>query len=129
MIEISKELLGEVYNFEVKDFVQLGTDDTTYEVRFNGLKNGTNYNIINIYELVHKCKEWVNYYGFFLYPARAFECTFVQYGCAIMKPEYHAGRFVGLFGIDRYDERDYLASTEVEAVIKACEWILKELKK
>lgn len=125
---ISKELLSEVLGFGV--YQSIRKDEYAYnDIKLNIINTELLYDYVNIYELAHKCKEWANYYGFFLYPARAFEYTFVQYGCAIMKPKYNAGSFAGLFGVDRYDERDYLAETEVEAIIKASEWILKEIKK
>lgn len=64
-MKISKELLSKVYNCEIERFIPLGTDDVTYEVRFKGLKNGTRYNIINIYELVYKnIREWALEQGY-----------------------------------------------------------------
>ena len=79
---------------------------------------------INIYELAHKCKEWAEHNGWFLYPCRNFESTFKKFGCSIMKPYYKAGKFSGLFSTDGYDERDYLADTEIQVVCNACQWIL-----
>lgn len=117
MIEISKELLSEVYNFEVKDFVQLGTDDVIYEVRFNGLKNGTNYNIINIYELAHKCKGWAL--------SKDYKLVSLSRECFLYDTQ------------ELYDVSEQLnqwsewfeADSEIEAIIKACEWIIKEISK
>ena len=132
MIEISKELLSEVLDIEVTNIRSTSYPNCLcYETANEEVRKhfSPTLPVINVYELAHKCKEWANYYGFFLYPARAFEYTFVRYGCAIMKPKYNAGSFVGLFGVDKYDERDYLADTEIEAIIKASEWILKEIKK
>lgn len=112
MIEISKELLSEVYSFEVKDFIPLGTDDVTYEVRFNGLKNGTNYNIINIYELAHKCKEWILKQGYRI----IIDCSKdIELGIQILKN-----------GRDIYSNEN---KSEQQAIFKACEWILKEINK
>ena len=117
-MEISKELLSEVYAFEVRDFVKLGTDDVTYEVRFNGLKNGLKYNIINIYELQHLCKEWAFTQGYELRNGRDIDvkeelCYFCEY-----KQERQLD----------YANGDYfLATTEPESVTKACQWILERL--
>ena len=74
--------------------------------------------------LSNKCKEWAEYNGWFLYPCRNFESTFKKFGCSIMKPYYKAGKFSWLLSTDGYDERDYLADTEIQAVFNACQWIL-----
>lgn len=107
---ISKELLSEIYNFDVKEIIELGTDEVTYEVRFNGLKNGLKYNIINIYELAHKCKEWAWLQGFMLSSGFSDSKWFCEY-----------------LQIDNDYINDYfLSDSEPEAIFKACEWILKK---
>jgi len=63
---ISKELLSEVYNFDVKDIRPLGTDDVTYEVRFNGLRKGYKYEIINIHELADKTIDFIEKKGYWI---------------------------------------------------------------
>ena len=111
-MEISKELLSEVYNFDIKDIILLGTDDVTYEVRFNGLKNGLKYNIINIYELAHKCKEW----------ALSKECELLS----CIRDENTS--LCDIYSDVLDCKFTHYANTEPEAIFKACEWILKELK-
>ena len=62
-MEISKELLSEVFDQEVS-FVKYVANNT-YEIHFEKpirLK----YIIINMYELEHKCKEWAFNNGYYL---------------------------------------------------------------
>ena len=111
-MEISKELLSEVYNFDIEDIRLLGTDNVTYEVRFNGLKNGLKYNIVNIYELAHKCKEWAFNNGYYLTIYNDAIDIILQSNCKIIA-NITNDSFI-------YD---------VKLVFKACEYILKEIKK
>ena len=66
------------------------------------------YDEINIYELAHKCKEWAK------------------------KKEYWAisGYDEGYFCMlhDMPDNRFFNASTEIEAIFKACEYIMEQTK-
>ena len=118
-MNISKELLSEV--LELKKIDEIYQEDNL--LYFCESNKG-----INIYELAHKCKEWAEYNGWFLYPCRNFESTLKKFGCSIMKPYYKAGKFSWLLSTDGYDERDYLADTEIQAVFKACQWILDNKK-
>ena len=117
---ISKELLSEV--LEKKAISKIEYDKLRNIVEYQQLERY--WEGINIYELAYKCKEWAEYNGWFLYPCRNFESTYKKFGCSIMKPRYSAGQFSRLLSRDGYDERDYLADTEIEAVFKACQWIL-----
>lgn len=67
---------------------------------------------INIYELAHKCKEWAISKGFITHSVRNLK-------------EY----VVYLSGDFREPSDDFRCNSEPEAIIKACEWILKEIKK
>lgn len=126
-MEISKELLSEVYNFKVKDFVKLGTNETTYEVRFEGLKNGLSYNIINIYELVHKCKEWAWNNGYQIRSSfRSIIMGSTSYGelidCnnPIETDEGNIYEMIASYGVED-DE------SEIEVIIRLSEWVLEKL--
>ena len=110
-MEVSKELLSEVL---------VGLElDYEYPIEFYSNKNAFRYWVmespkyqstseyINIYELAFKLKIW----------AYSNCCELVSYteGCEIFQTQL--------------DEtiKYFYAETEVEAIIKACEWILKEI--
>ena len=116
---ISKELLSEVLNVDVKDIYGLGAScsisasELSYSVHRNG-----DLNIINIHELAHKCKEWA---------------VSVKHGInssvdGFSKDETNG--FSSVYLMDDPDKilQDFYAYTEPEAIFKACEWILKETK-
>lgn len=109
-MEISKELLSEVLpfkNLEGRTW-QYNLTDNNINITYNINKyfEGNTYQI-NIYELAFKLKIW----------AYSNCCELVSYteGCEIFQTQL--------------DEtiKYFYAETEVEAIIKACEWILKEI--
>ena len=107
---ISKELLSEVLKQETR-FIRYVANNT-YEVHFEKpirLK----YIIINIYELAHKCKEWALRKNYIL----ASESNTYGGICNMSISSMDVGVFYNIQSTTR-------ANTEVEAVIKACEWIL-----
>jgi len=117
---ISKELLSEVYNFDVKDFVSLGTDDVTYEVRFDGLRNGYKYNIINIHELAHKCKEWAyRKNDAIIYSA-------ICNGCHSAKLHFRGRSFGSLLS---GEEKEFNYGLEYLSIFKACQWLYERKDK
>jgi len=109
-IEISKELLSEVldasydnttitrvYKPAEENFIAWETDTIT-----------SKYHSINIYELAHKCKEWL------------------KNNVSNANSGFDNGHR-NFCHIENYNIQDiFYADTEVEAIIKACEWILKE---
>ena len=102
----SKELLSEVLSKEVEEERFIDSNSLTYV-------NSGIYEDINIYELVHKCKEW------------AFDKGFV------LKSYKKQGAFSGTYhyAIDINDKIcEWLANTEYEAIFKACEWIMEQTK-
>ena len=102
----SKELLSEVLNDKKillsKNDLLIGDNVLLFDNQCNYLVN------INIYELAHKCKEWAK------------------------KKEYWAisGYDEGYFCMlhDMPDNRFFNASTEIEAIFKACEYIMEQTK-
>ena len=107
---ISKELLSKVLDIDSPDHVEL-TYGSNYE---NNVKQSLllSYNdgsepiTINIYELAHKCKEWLHNIGF------TFKIEFSKKDVSLMfygpiKNPYH------------------VADTELEVVFQACERALK----
>ena len=110
---ISKELLSEVFEQEIR-FIKYVANNT-YEVHFEKpirLK----YIIINIYELAHKCKEWAYENNYYVYSTPSFALE----GVAYIVEDNNIGKRLKTLQL----------GSEVEAVIKACEWILdnKEIK-
>ena len=63
---------------------------------------------VNIYEFAFKCKEWVR----------------DKYGITISSALYK--NYAKSWNIDK--DKSYTAKTEVEVIIEACNWILKDNK-
>lgn len=115
---ISKELLSDIYNFDVKDIISLGVDDVTYEVRFNGLRRGYKYDIINIHELVYKYRRWAYYKGY--------EIIVSYNGQHNNCPNFYYFLLENTWSFPIYTEtiqHEGRAYTEEEAYIKSCQWI------
>ena len=120
---ISKELLSEVFGQEVK-FIRYIANNT-YEVHFEKpirLK----YQIINIYELAHKCKEWALSQGFSLSSSKPIVANdegnqvFNYWWCAYLheiNKESFEGPAMATFN-------NFNSEIEPEAIFKACQWIL-----
>ena len=74
--------------------------------------NYVTHDKINIYELMHMCKEWARDNEFFLRSFYDYEGAF----CYISAPEW----------VDKIDipKTGFCSDTELDAVFKACEWIL-----
>ena len=106
----SKELLSEVLGLKI-NLVEI--DEARNKVFYYCNQFGRITGEINIYELVHKCKEW------------AFDKGFV------LKSYKKQGAFSGTYhyAIDINDKIcEWLANTEYEAIFKACEWIMEQTK-
>ena len=107
---ISKELLSEVLgNYDFND----------YTIINNKLRYHRGHYGINIHELAHKCKEWAFSKGYTLESASIPKGNFTSSYCVIM--ENTASR-------NCYSNFAVHGDTEQEAIFKACEWILKEIK-
>lgn len=106
---ISKELLGEVLKADIKKINNSILDGNLYYYKtFVKCKSK-----INIYELAHKCKEWALRKNYIL----ASESNTYGGICNMSISSMDVDVFYNIQSITR-------ANTEVEAVIKACEWIL-----
>ena len=123
-IIISKELLiavlGSEYNQRLVDWFQIEEDNflrTYYDCgSFDDKGRPTGLGLeINIYEFAHKCKEWVLSKGYSQLSGK--------------DDIYEKGEgFVCSVGSTTLLIKDFYADTELEAILKACEWVL-ELKK
>lgn len=117
-MEISKELLSEVLcdnkiigcaftselGFDAVEYVWIGCraiDDCEEFVDH-----------INIYELVHKCKEWLIQNGYVL-DNETRKLSFVE--TMLLKSNQYTS-----------DYYDMDSKIEIEAIFKACEWILNQ---
>ena len=115
MIEISKELLSEVLDEKISEILPdrkiIGSEKTLEYVAENSFRP---YNYINIYELANKCKEWAENKDYYIVSGTWALQGEKQKACIIGKPK---------------PLENFIANTEVEAIFKACEWILKEINK
>lgn len=129
---ISKELLKEVFpfdnlegrewNYKVMDNILI----ITYNINkyFDG-----NTKQINIYELAHKCKEWAikqsNRENRIIY------VEITQIYTIFYKSRDKVSCCIHYFYEDKKSAagKEFIANTEYESIFKACEWILKEVKK
>ena len=99
---ISKELLSEIISEDIKS-LRIDGNYIDYQCTSEEGHDDT----INIYELAHKCKEWANHH-FTLLSAVSFDRDNKPY-CMV---------------IGDIEEELFEASTEPEAIFKACQWIL-----
>ena len=112
-LKISKELIKAVLEIDIKDVSIIGSTlnytilnhETEEDGELVYIDLGQN---INIYEFSFKCKEWVNKQGYW-----ANSGYDNKYYCMLR---------------DMPDNQWFYADTEVETIVKACEWILKEIK-
>ena len=108
-MEISKELLSEVLGINNISSIIYDIDfpNIIEYSQYATLARGRRSTEINIYELAFKLKIW----------AYSNCCELVSYteGCEIFQTQL--GETIKYF----------YAETEVEAIIKACEWVLKEI--
>ena len=110
-MNISKELLSEVLEVEIIDFEIiwniLNYIIPNYETEEDGdliyIELSQN---INIYEFAFKCKEWALSKGYFIYSTN--ELSFIK-----------------TFSLETIETFSNGKDTEIECILKACEWILE----
>ena len=112
---ISKALLSEVLKETIREVYKIGSNSNFKQntLLFKLYGSGELCHI-NIYELAHKCKEWAKSKGYYLRAAQGINYhDNLQWTC-----------FLNINMDDGAEYIDYWNSTEVEAIIKACQWIL-----
>lgn len=113
-LKISKELLSEVLKLEVVKHSLFNKSNSSFNITYMQSEDSlkSSWMPINIYEFVFiKCKEWVLKQGYRI----IIDCSKdIKVGIRILKN-----------GRDIYSNEN---KSEVEAVIKASEYILKETK-
>lgn len=105
-LKISKELISEVLNIPKEAIMDICTDGNYLLIR----KTNGRIEEYNIYGFAFKCKEWAYTQGYILKS----EIN----GCLVCKRNTFMGS----------DTEWFNGISEIEAVVKACNWILKELK-
>ena len=124
-LEISKELLSEVLNLKVVSHSLLNKLNNSFDITYMQLKDNpyTRSMPINIYEFAFKCKEWIlnqkNKDCFYI--ADQFSLNIESqmgvikyFWCVLLKNNSRVSP-------------EFKADSEIEAIIKACEYILKEI--
>lgn len=125
---VSKELLQETMSCLTVDEI-ISTDN-------NKIDNNIYYKVkeidilqsINVYELMHRCKEWAYAHGYDLVSTNVTSDNAETnkrkplYYCYVMDKKW-------CFGVDDFDKskKEVCGFTEFEAVVKACDYIM-ELK-
>ena len=111
----SKELLSEVLSKEVEEERFIDSNSLTYV-------NSGIYEDINIYELSHKCKEWALSKEYIIevgvHPTIKKDRSDRDYFYKITTDR-------GQILVSKFDE---IIKTELEAIFKACEWIMEQTK-
>ena len=106
-LNISKELLSEVLNYEVDAFLGINKNEIDYTCCRDENEGYIDISI-NLYEFAFKCKEWAR----------------DKYDITISSALYK--NYAKSWNIDK--DKSYTAETEVEVVIKACNWVLENIK-
>ena len=101
---ISKELLSEVLGFSIDN---CWNDGNLIVWKEDGMSE------INVFELAHKCKEWAKSKDFDIYSGYDSDIVDGMYFCTIDRYD---------ISIIRFAEYSY---SEVEAIFKACQWLLE----
>lgn len=111
---ISKELLSKVLGvdaYETRYIKGLDPTKVLYYIKGKGL-----YREINIHELAHKCKLWA---------LNLDEDSEIIDSCTMEMKIKSKLKIVGFAELHNNNCR-FTADSEVEAIFKACEWILNE---
>ena len=124
-LEISKELLSEVLKLEVVKHSLFNKSNNSFNITYMQSEDSlkSSWMPINIYEFAFKCKEWIlnqkNKDCFYI--ADQFSLNIESqmgvikyFWCVLLKNNSRVSP-------------EFKADSEIEAIIKACEYILKEL--
>ncbi len=102
---ISKELLSEVLGYKDQVYYcKNGCDGIEYTFEEEGV-----YDSINIYELSHKCKEWLRGLGYMVTIYTHLDTVAIS---------------LSVNGTQLYCSPSMSVTPEPEAIFKACQWIL-----
>ena len=118
-LEVSKELLSEVLNLNIT-YIEHFNNSIVYKVSVYDREEE-----VNIYEFVFKCKEWATSKNYQIISGLLNNTVF-------SKHDEKSYAKINYYTEDKIGNREYkgmyiIANTEIEAVIKACEYALKEI--
>ena len=118
-LKISKELLSEVLNLNIT-YIERCNNSIVYKVSVYDREEE-----VNIYEFAFKCKELVMSKGYQIISGLSDEPAYRnQDEKAYAQLRYYTE---DENGNGDYEDKYFMANTEIEAVIKASEYVLKEL--
>ena len=108
--KISRELLSEVLKIEVVKHSLFNKRTNSFNVTYMQSEDSlkADWMLVNIYEFVFKCKEWALSKGYFIYSTN--ELSFIK-----------------TFSLETIETFSNGKDTEIECILKACEWILNEV--
>lgn len=122
-LKISEELLSEILHAEIID-VEKNLRGNCLRYCWNDRAMAITQEI-NIYELAHLCKEWMATQGY------GIKTETYDY----MEDDSFSGTYWSIIKLRAKNWKDRgcpncgANATEIEAIIQACEWILKEVNK
>ena len=127
-LKISRELLSEILKLEVVKHSLYNKRNNTFNITYmqsdDSLK--ANWMPVNVYEFAFKCKDWAFKKGYEIH-SNFREVVAIFKEVRKIENVGHFKRLPLLSWEEIEYERD--TNTEVEAIIKACEWILSEANK
>ena len=114
-LKISKELMSEVLNYEVDTVLGINKNEIDYTCCRDENEGYIDISI-NLYEFAFKCKDW------------ALKKEVMIHSSPTQKKESTA--IVQSFDMSKfyYGQNQFYALTEPEAIIKACRWVLVNIK-
>ena len=105
-MKISKELVSEVFKLNICE-AYIENNKLYFDMGLPLIQS------INIYEFVHMCKEWALNKGSYI------NCFYNEFWWDRVEKKYTADI--------PSKNKSFYENTEIEAIIKACEYILKEI--
>ena len=107
-LKISKELLSEVLKLEVVKHSLYNELHKSFNITYMQSEDSlkSSWMPINIYEFAFMCKEWALKQGYFIYSTN--ELSFIK-----------------TFSLETIETFSNGKDTEIECILKACEWILE----
>ena len=125
-LEVSKELLSEVLNLKIVSHGLLNKLNNSFDITYMPLEDDpyTRSMHIDINDFFFKCKEWAMNKGYQIISGLSDEQAYrKQDEKAYAQIRYYTE---DEFCNGEYEELYFMANTEIEAVFKASEYILKE---
>ena len=126
-LEVSKELLSEVLNLKIVSHGSLNKLNNSFDITYMPLEDDsyTRSMPIDINDFFFMCKKWATGKGYQIISDLLNNPVF-------SKQDEKAYAQINYYTEDKIGNKEYkgmyiIANTEIEAVIKACEYVLKEI--